>query len=365
MFECDICKKTFKSPYNLEQHIDTAHNGVIQRCNICNVIIRSAANMSQHVKAMHRTETFKCNECYYIGSTKRHLTVHIGLYHKEKNFLCKYCDFKAGYQHRINHHMKRNHGNKMTEDELKTFKIQKCPDCEYKTGAAFTMRKHMKSHDSKKLSCKLCGYVTYTKNSLKDHYSSNHSNKIVMCKQCSFISYEQHRLNSHIKRAHSGNVFDCEVCNYKTGDKNNFKLHTTTNSHKKRINGKYLRQEISSSPTMLTVPDINEYFEPKELKNEISDDEEETLTSDSKNFLELKVELKEDWSNQISDDEMEEEASKTTQNLSSGLWRSVQYLCPISSCSFSLPDNDENKKLSHLKFRHKDIDRNSINFIKL
>ena len=107
----------------------------------------------------------------------------------------------------------------------------------------------------------------------------------------------------------------------------------------------------------------NEYFEEEEQikteKDDISDEEEERYDDDEEDII------SDDEENQliapavVESDQSQKCASSKFDEKSANC-----YLCPISSCTFSLSQDDENLRIQHFNENHPDID-SQICFLKL
>ena len=315
-------------------------------------------------------------------------------------------------------HMRATHTKQMTQEELLsiTINIEKCKNCDYKTHRSDNMKHHVKTHYIRK--CKHCDYKTHLSDNMKNHVMNQHDNKLKrkktypkLCKYCDYKNVQSSKMKQHMKANHtkqmtqeellsiSINVMKCKLCDYETHRSDYMRNHDKSHNKKSNcmtykcdlckyqfFNMSRLRKHLTNSHKNDKVND-NEYFEPKdekseevddpdevdehsnlqEIKNEISDDEEkETLTPNIDVIkLEPKVELTKDFL-EISDDKMEDKETTSRRQIeSSVLPKGAQYLCPISYCSFLVSDNDRNKRLSHMALRHKNIDLNCSNFIKL
>ena len=207
--------------------------------------------------------------------------------------------------------------------------------------------------------CSYCGTVPKTKLSFQIHLYWKHTNRDMVKKEAKYKILNK----EYFEPKEEENISDEDIDEPDAVDKED----TSSQETRFEISDDEAETHGSNTDTKVGI-----MLEPSILINssskDISDDEEDSFGPDSidEAKLEPKVELIEEFTDQISDDETEDEdSSKTKENEFAGLPRSVQYLCPISSCSFSVLDNDKNKRLSHIELRHKNIDSNCLNFIKL
>ena len=115
--ECEICKKTFKLPYYLKEHVDRMHRDDNTRLeydwNICG-------------------KSFKCKGYLQIHQTKVHEKI-------KNEFQCDLCKKDLSSNSSLKEHLIRIHGDK---------KQYQCDVC----GKRFPIKDDLKRH--KKMSCK-------------------------------------------------------------------------------------------------------------------------------------------------------------------------------------------------------------------
>ena len=78
-------------------------------------------------------------------------------------------------------------------------------------------------------------------------------------------------------------------------------------------------------------------------------------------LLDQEIQVSENFEYHISDGE-DDSNIKNSELTQKGNFR---FMCPISSCSFFVTDNDKQKRLAHLESKHKYTDGKIFNFIKL
>ena len=418
-FSCKYCD--FKGGYQhiINKHLRTSHIKQltleeqkiinIKFCKYCDHKANQSAQMKNHMIAKHMKQMTqeelvsinmviqKCNQCDYETYRSEYLKNHLET-HKKK-LCCKHCGFEAYSRTNLIDHLKMKH----------SAKVYYCKSCTFSSIYVASYHKHISGahvNSENIYKCELCKHESLSLAKLKAHYSNVHKNQeIFECKLCNYSSKHSRAFLRHIERVHHlktdtisiKNEKTCSSCGSKPKTARLFQLHLYWKHSDKDVGKEVTTKEVKytierrTSVTMSATPENDEYFEPKEEeqiselevddpgeadedsilqeeKNEISDDEEEMLDAEQIVKLEPKVELTEDIKHDISDDEMEDQEVNNRQdisNVSSELQRSVQYLCPISYCSFSISDNDKNKRLSHFLSRHKSIDSNCLNFIRL
>ena len=124
---CEICKESFKSPDEFENHKCLKK----YRCKVCDKTF-ILNEMEDHIKTVHCD--YKCEKCDYVCLTNAQLESHQSLKeYKAGNVLqCTMCKFKSCSPRGLNKHIERIHS--------KLYRCQKC-DCFYKE------MEHLRGHE--------------------------------------------------------------------------------------------------------------------------------------------------------------------------------------------------------------------------
>ena len=113
-YQCDECKKSFKTKQNLENHMNRIHKEIKdQKCDQCEYSCFSKSGLKSHNSAVHlKLRPFKCeeNDCTETFSFKNVLKKHIKSVHKGiKDHHCSVCQDSFGEKQTLERHMKRFH----------------------------------------------------------------------------------------------------------------------------------------------------------------------------------------------------------------------------------------------------------------
>uniref|UniRef100_A0A182JTB8 Zinc finger protein 865 n=1 Tax=Anopheles christyi TaxID=43041 RepID=A0A182JTB8_9DIPT len=125
---CELCKKEFLYPCNLNQHKQLHHSkDKPHECRICHYRFEYVGHLQRHIRQQHEKmaeellapaepQTFDCNFCGESFDSKPLLTAHVHTMHRgEKPFQCDKCpatfSYKKSYEtHREEHYLKASNG---------------------------------------------------------------------------------------------------------------------------------------------------------------------------------------------------------------------------------------------------------------
>lgn len=80
-FECDICKKVFKSKISIRQHMNWIHNPHYKKinqitCDVCNRVMNKPALEGHKIRKHSKIGTIFCKLCTKIFPTEEELSIH-------------------------------------------------------------------------------------------------------------------------------------------------------------------------------------------------------------------------------------------------------------------------------------------------
>ena len=420
---CHLCNATFTCKSNITQHIKTMHGSQIFVCKECDYQGKTQRHLTVHYGLWHKEKNFTCKYCDFKAGYQFHINRHMKKRHlkimnsdERKKFniqKCPYCDYEVCASNMKKHI--QSHKNK----------IYSCQYCKFSTEILKIFHDHTRSiHPKVALICNECSFNTKSEAMLKDHVKSKHSDILFKCNDCNFETGVKRKFKLHQKKVHTALVFKCQICeNYQCKSRDTFRNHTVR-THKMKKYAKFAVNNkicsycgtIPETKTLYqihlywkhTKNDLNKPFSHEEIlkksnttikeekiqetrsnyiENEgdqISDDEElqesnkhdmvkdyedtTDIISDDEDensketlLLDREIQVSENFEYHISDDE-EDSNIKNSELMQEGNFR---FMCPISSCSFFVTDNDKQKRLAHLESKHKYTDGKIFNFIKL
>ena len=397
MFKCNRCPYKNNHKQLLNEHIEVVHEGVIIRCPIegCASSFKNRSNITEHIKQLHGRETFKCQECEYEAKSQRAVRVHYGRHHGVKYFACEFCDFKAGYQHIINKHMLGAHAKELPESQQKKLNIMTCEKCGYK-GTKNRMNRHLESclksphrsrykgsefqcqtcknanvniffkykaslnrhindkHSANPLKCEKCDYQSGYKSSLLLHKGMVHEKEKLFCNSCTYSGYNNSFLD-HLRRIHNlpkmpelaRNFLRCASCDEIPRTKTGYQIHTFWKHSESYAHPVYPRNKDKNprSPIKTNQVSVTKNAMDEKAKTE---NVHEYVEEESISPIKLEEDIGNNDSDEISEDEQEIQIQRDKET--EVKTEKFQYLCPISSCTFST--DTDSVRLLHQKSSH-------------
>ncbi|CAH1792430.1 unnamed protein product, partial [Owenia fusiformis] len=170
-FECNNCRKKFKTARILEKHIRYIHLKLMKiiECKVCHLRLNSKARLQRHyhenpecVTNETVLDTYSCLDCKKIFFCRPRLVEHQARVHSigGKKVTCDLCDKSYNLIKDLKAHMRLAHQ-----------KHFKCPFCEKKFGHKYHMENHKKVHTkTKPYKCDICE-VSFT------HQGTLHSHR--------------------------------------------------------------------------------------------------------------------------------------------------------------------------------------------
>ncbi|XP_025406995.1 zinc finger protein OZF-like [Sipha flava] len=197
-WKCDVCERSYADKTSFKRHMQYHNEGYSFKCNLCNRILKRRNSLKKHMISHINgknsgNKKYDCNICEKSYNTpfvlKRHKTIHTG----EKQFICDICKKSFGAKahmkrHIIIIHMQENKYkchicNKLFSD-VNYFKVHKtlhdnskpygCNFCKksfsHRTFLTIHLRNHRTRHE-----CKICKKLYPQKKILKIHMKIHHS----------------------------------------------------------------------------------------------------------------------------------------------------------------------------------------------
>lgn len=165
-FECDFCKKQFKTRQAMYAHI-RKHIGQKFLCNICGKCLSDRNNLTKHHKTVHlKQKNYQCSTCEKRFDSSYRLRIHENAHKGIRLFGCPLCPQRFITSSALSRHKKTVH---------KQGELYECTVCFRKFNVAYNMRAHMVTHTGiRPHNCQYCKADFQRKNKLVAHIKEVH-----------------------------------------------------------------------------------------------------------------------------------------------------------------------------------------------
>jgi uncharacterized Zn-finger protein len=113
-FSCDICKMSFVTKNNMEDH-QWQHKGMRSRpfkCQLCRKAYLRQSLLEAHMRSHRGVKPFVCNECGLQFSNKSNWQRHVAEHSGVRSFQCTECDKRFSRNYYLTDHLKTHTGIK-------------------------------------------------------------------------------------------------------------------------------------------------------------------------------------------------------------------------------------------------------------
>ncbi|XP_028672737.2 gastrula zinc finger protein XlCGF57.1-like [Erpetoichthys calabaricus] len=217
---CQVCKKSFKTRLQYDEHQKTHTEEKPYSCTECGKKYTLKSHLQIHTRIHTGERPYCCDECGKRFTVKDHLRRHERIHTGEKPYCCTEC----GKQFRAKSHLQRHNRTHTGE------KPYCCTECNKR----FTMKSHLQTHErvhtgEKPYGCVECGEKFTQKSNLQTHEKIHTGEKPFCCTVCGRKFARKSNYQRHA-RIHTGEkLYCCTECG-KTFTRTN-SLHTHERIH--------------------------------------------------------------------------------------------------------------------------------------
>lgn len=256
-YKCDQCVKEYAKSKHLARHRRTHFEKRL--CNLCN---EECGNYGDHMLRKHGIELprpFECDICKKTYRTKTHIQTHMRIHRVEaRTFACSLCPKSYCYNTDLRKHMKTHSLDRsiicdICGDAFKSviiswplswttnfFQINNCLSS--LTVQVDTLRCHLRRHTGERpYKCSLCPRAFSTSNSLDIHNRTHTGERPFQCEFCEKRFSDASTLHVH-KRLHTNeNPYVCHLCGRRTKQASNLRSHYKHFHKNNDITGRQIR----------------------------------------------------------------------------------------------------------------------------
>lgn len=224
------CKESLLTLHDMYKHPPKENDiSNCKKCPVCGEEVESK-RLKIHLQT-HNSNKNTCNICGKKFVAENSLREHMSLFHSNdsNDFHCLKCSYKTSKKILLNLHIKRQHSQHQTSEEI-------CLECGVKFKLKTSLNNHMKTHRSTityDFICKSrgCDFKCHFKSDLDRHSLKHLTGKDIKCEvyKCDFTCKRKNELVRHTKHVHESLPFiQCEHCEYKTKNKCHMNRHMKT-----------------------------------------------------------------------------------------------------------------------------------------
>lgn len=247
IFQCDTCKKTFKTKSRLCDHICNEHlNNRPFACNYCPKRFKQFCNLQVHLVKKHYEltqfpEKFICDLCNNSFLIKENLSLHLSNHTKGVGFYkCAFCVKKFSNHYYLTEHEKHHLKNS----------IYKCAICKHRFSRRSKLITHVREHlNVKDFVCQYCGRGFLRPGSIKRHVEVCHSGFRIQCPIC--CKKLKGHLTEHLRTHEKSRPHKCPDCGQRFTQSTQLTVHRRSHTGAKPYLCRICDQKFTHSNAML------------------------------------------------------------------------------------------------------------------
>lgn len=171
--ECNECHEKFKHQMSLKAHKERVHEGRVSpvfQCDMCKVTYKIKQMLINHIRSKHEGEKrYKCAQCRKGFNDTKSLYNHILLHTGRKPYQCEYCNISFRRKDSRDHHRRKHTGEQPYQ----------CSDCGQMFSTYNNRSKHRKKeHGEGEIECTECGEKCNSQQEIRIHLNKHLGEKL-------------------------------------------------------------------------------------------------------------------------------------------------------------------------------------------
>ncbi|XP_055616468.1 zinc finger protein ZFP2-like isoform X9 [Toxorhynchites rutilus septentrionalis] len=216
-FQCEKCDKTFRTQFDLKEHIRVHTGERPYSCPQCPKAFMRSSRLHDHIRSHSDERPYSCSHCPKSFKNHKVLRQHIRTHTGEKPFSCPHCPKAftsySGLQEHIRIHtgerpyscqhctkvFRRHSALKVHVRTHTGERPYSCPHCPKAYTAAASLQVHIRIHTGERpFSCPHCSSAFRDSTGLQDHIRTHTGERPYSCSHCPKSFKKASSLQQHI-----------------------------------------------------------------------------------------------------------------------------------------------------------------------
>ncbi len=218
--QCQTCPKSFKTKYNLTEHIKTHTQERLYECleQGCGQRFTQQGGLTRHIRTHTGEKPYECYKCSKKFSDPSNLRRHMRRHAGEKPFLTPLTEEEMEGRNFQQLEADYQEDSSQTEDGTSAggkWKKHQCQTCPKSFKTKYNLTEHIKTHTQERLYECLeqgCGQRFTQQGGLTRHIRTHTEEKLYKCQKCDQVFFYPSALNEHMRKHTGEKPFPCPRC---------------------------------------------------------------------------------------------------------------------------------------------------------